>query len=410
MTKPNDDKEQAPLWEYVPAGEFQLPQDTVTETVKRGFTGFWRRLRPDAPSDQDEAISRGELETLPESELSRLVPHVDWRDCGDALAERLLPYIEASEKANLIFTITGPPHAGVAENLECFAAAHDWRVIQAPEPSRIFDADLSWLDAFKADGRPWILPRLDKCYFRDAQGLGLLRTLFATLQRDACGPGLIGCGSWARAYLRHVVPGLVQNAYVAQALDHERLGHWLQALSAGFGAAPEFLEQDSGIEVFADTGPRNGLFMRHLAAYSRGNPGVARSLWRMALRSQPYGIENRGEMDAVSEAQAITDYPDLLGRKVWILPWKFLQHPASKAAFDYEQRLILHTVLLHDGVEEAYLPRLLPLSEPVIADALKRLEQVELLVRHDGEWRVCAAGYPEARRLLKDAGYLVDEF
>lgn len=413
MAGPDDDNEQTPLWRYVAAGDFQLPQDTVAETVKRGFKGFWRRLRPDVPSDQGEAISQGELEILSEFELSRLVPGIDWRECADALAERMSPYLGRRDNTPSIVTVTGGPHGGVAETLECFAAAQNWRVIEAPKPAQIFNADSVRLDAFKAGDGPWVLPRLDKCFFRHAQGLALLRALFSALRRSDCGPGLIGCGSWARAYLRHAVPGLVQNAFVVQALDHERLGRWLPSLAADFQTPPEFREQDSGIELFPDSDSRDsrsGLFMRHLAAYSRGNPGVARALWRMALRSQPYGIDKLDEVDAVSEAKAIAEQADLHDKRVWVLPWKLLQHPASKAAFDYEQRLVLHAVLLHDGVAEAYLSRLLPLSEASIGEALNRLEQLELLECEGSEWRICAAGYPEARRLLHDAGYLVDEF
>lgn len=93
-----------------------------------------------------------------------------------------------------------------------------------------------------------------------------------------------------------------------------------------------------------------------------------------------------------------------------MLPWKEVQHPIIETTLNDEQYLVLHALLLHNSLPADVLSWLLPLSDTAVFEALMRLEQAELIESTQGIWQVSAIGYPEARRLLNDADYLIDDF
>ena len=74
-----------------------------------------------------------------------------------------------------------------------------------------------------------------------------------------------------------------------------------------------------------------------------------------------------------------------------------------------EHAIVLHTLLLHNGLAAELLPRLLPLAESEIADSLHRLRDADLVRQVDQSWRVTASGYPAVRKLLDNEGYLTDD-
>lgn len=72
--------------------------------------------------------------------------------------------------------------------------------------------------------------------------------------------------------------------------------------------------------------------------------------------------------------------------------------------------LILHALLLHNGLPAALLPELLPLPAGQIASLLARLEALGI-VEADGERRrVASLGYAAARDMLRERSFLVDPF
>ncbi|GAB4256727.1 MAG: hypothetical protein Kow0065_05660 [Methylomicrobium sp.] len=403
--------EQSAIWQYVPINEFALPVDTVTETVKEGIAGFWRKLRPNPQESIDTPeMPRDRLESLSDRELSRLVAEPVWRDACRALSHCVMPWFDNERETNVMLTVTGPPYSGTAETLELFAKEQGWRVVETPSAEQIFSGDMAWLEFFKNGSKPWVLPRLDKCYFRHIHGLNLVRTLSSELQNQRVSPGIIGCGSWARSYLRYAAPGLIRNTYVAQALDHDKMSLWLQSLAfANNQPAVLFREQDNGALIFPENSEEKSdcLFMRHLAAYCRGNAGVGRAVWRHSLCDEPQQAKIREIAAAVNEDDHTFDRKH---RTVWVLPWQCLQHPATDANIDDHQRMLMHALLLHDGLSIDLLLALLPISRFAIIEALQRLEQIDLVTLQNGEWRIGATGYPEARRILKDAGFLIDDF
>jgi DNA-binding transcriptional ArsR family regulator len=74
-----------------------------------------------------------------------------------------------------------------------------------------------------------------------------------------------------------------------------------------------------------------------------------------------------------------------------------------------ETGLVLHALLLHNGLPLEMLPRVLPLSLDEIVQVLSRFEAAELVTRdEDGRYRVSALGYPAARLVVSGLGYMKD--
>lgn len=256
-----------------------------------------------------------------------------------------------------------------------------------------------------------MIPALERCYLRHPHGLTLVRRFFDRLDTGRLGEGLIGCDSWAWAYLRRAVRGCPPRALVAQALEHERLSAWLRQLAEGDGLQQVlFRQSDSGALVLpppaaladaVDTTAGESDFVTHLAAHSRGIPGIAWSLWRDALRSCP-----DEDLAAEKDAEGTCE----MGQAVWVLPWGEIEKPALAAGFGVEHTLVLHALLLHDGLAADLLAEVLSLATGAALGVFSELREAGLLEDRQDTLRVSAAIYPAVRQHLNGEGYLTDEF
>ena len=73
------------------------------------------------------------------------------------------------------------------------------------------------------------------------------------------------------------------------------------------------------------------------------------------------------------------------------------------------QSYVLHTLLLHDGMQAATIPSLLPFRATQVLEALADLRDRQLAVEKDGFWRVSPAHYADIRRLLAAADFWVGD-
>ena len=70
---------------------------------------------------------------------------------------------------------------------------------------------------------------------------------------------------------------------------------------------------------------------------------------------------------------------------------------------------VLHTLLVHDGVPAAVLPRLLPFQTTQILKTLADLRGRHLVHEVGGAWRVTLSYYPAVRRQLAAAGFWISK-
>jgi hypothetical protein len=232
---------------------------------------------------------------------------------------------------------------------------------------------------------------------------------------------VVGCDSWAWAYLSKAlkVDTVFPMPFILEAFDQERLKIWFQQLAAKSGEGNfVFRQLDSGKYVLPPatgdeaSGDRNqgavaenSVFLKNVAAYSRGIPGVALAVWRRSFGFVNTTAEDGEECD--KEAPAAGDcnsaYPIL------VKPWSQLNLPG----FPFQQvfiglLMVLHSLLLHGGLWSRILPELLPLSPMEILEYLYLLEASGLVESDQGFWRVTPAGYPAVRQMLQSEGYLTD--
>ena len=395
-------------WQYVRSSDFAAPSGTVQQTVRTGLTGFWESLRRRDGDDESVFEPIDNLHALPELLLRRTVPLLDDTAAGNALRACLQPWLDRDNDEQPAVVVLGPPHTGGQEALRAWQAERGWRLIEPPTPEQILAQDLDWLDALAdSDGRPWVLPALDKLYLRHTSGLALVRTLFDRLWRHEYPHGVIGCDSWAWSYLRYVWQGRMPQTYALQAFDRERLAMWIAGSVQGGGRKRfVFRQADDGAYVLPpdlepDAGKthKSSRFLEELAVYSHGNPGVSATIWRQSLQAEAdIQVE---PPDEESTAQVT----------IWVTPWERVKHPMLPSTLPRrEMTMVLHTLLLHGGLSTEILPQLLPLSTNEIMQTMVTLQSAGLVDAGDDCWRVSALGYPVVRQVLKEDGYLIDSF
>jgi hypothetical protein len=314
----------------------------------------------------------------------------------------------------------GPPYHGTSEILTAWAQARGWRLVSAPSPEMILTGGQDWLTQFEEDDEPLVLPHLDHCYLRHYDGLTLLRRLLDHIISQSR-RWLVGCDSWAWAYLSKAlkVHTVFPTPFILEAFDHERLKIWFQQLAAESGEETfVFRQLDSGKyvlppatgdEASGDRSQGSGIetsdFLKNVAAYSRGIPGIAWALWRRSFgfvnAMEEDGEENDKEAQAAGGGSAV--YPIL------VKPWSQLNLPGfpSQGA-SLGLLMVLHALLIHGGLWSRILPELLPLSPMEIFEYLHLLEASGLVESGQGFWRVTPAGYPSVRLMLQSEGYLTD--
>ena len=409
MNNQTSDTNKEPLWQYVPADDYLLPSATIEHVVRTGIVGLWQKLRPSKPKAEPLFKAEDDLQALSEAMLDQIASAPDWRVATTALNAALEAWLDSNQADRQPVVIVGVPHTNNAEILTLWAEEQKWRVIKPPTPEDILAQNESWLDQLTDDDTPWVLPSLERCYLRHAQGLALIRRFFDQVWSDRVSLGVIGCDGWAWAYLRHIWPGTMPLVFVAQAFTHEDLAAWFQALATGSDRAPFlFRQQDNGEYVLEpppelaeeiDPPVEISNFLKRLASHSRGIPGVAWALWRQSLLGELNKALSEEQKQQVDQIRATT---------IWVSPWDQLKQPSFPAEISRVQATILHTRLLHNGLPAKLLAQLLSLSATEVFQHLYGLHAAGLVEKSAEMWRVSALGYPVVRRFLQGEGYLTD--
>jgi hypothetical protein len=403
------DQETPPLWQWVSVADYHPPKASVKVVSENWLATLRRRRRPDA-ADAESAVRLNHLETLSHEQLARIAPDPGWGGAVAALDGALGDWLANERPERLTAFLIAPPHGGSAEILRLWAEQRQWRVLDPPVPDQILAGDSHWLSSQQLADQPWVLPALEQVYLRHAAGLGLIRQFLHQAYSGKLGRGVIGCDSWAWAFLRRVSPsGGRSKKLTVQAFDKERLALCFQALAEGSDSRPLLFRQaNNGKYVLpppagtVDAPVSHSDFLQHLAAHSRGIPGIAWAIWRASLRARPDAETAVGETAA---ADRHSPHPTL-----WITPWDHLNQPELPTPVGRNHAFVLHALLLHNGLAAEWLARLLPLSLDRVLETLARLQDAEVLEQIGEIWRVAPRGYPVIRKFLENERYLIDDF
>lgn len=190
------------------------------------------------------------------------------------------------------------------------------------------------------------------------------------------------------------------------------LGTWFEILAGG-GSNKLIIARmaDDGLWVLPLADESDGKkrkhsgFLRDLASVARGNPGVALTIWRRALRARPEEETDTKEPGEVSGNSGRAS-------KVWVVPLDQLGLPTVPQSEGDNIGLLLHALLLHDGLDSSDLQLVTGVAEHEMGFVLARLARLELIEYEtaDACWRVTAHGYPSIRRHLQSWGFPVDTF
>jgi hypothetical protein len=404
---PCPDQDIPPLWQYVALADYRPPPVTMEHTVRTGLSAFWQRFRSQDPPPESPLKTEEQLQSIPATLLERIVPAPDSWPAALALDEALATWLDSAQPHHPVVFVLDPPHGMHRDILRAWAGMREWRILPPPSMEQILGLEADWLADRSAESQPWVLPDLERCYLRHAHGLTLMRRLLDQACSGALGRGVIGCDSWAWAFLRRVWSGAAPPLLILQSFDAHRLARWFEELCSASGIdGLVFRQADHGDYVLpspTDSGksaPAASDFLQQLAAYSGGIPGIAHPIWRASLRTVP----DEATFDAET-AEKSADSPTTL----WVTPWRRLQQPAPANGLLREYAFVLHTLLLHNGLPGEWLSQLLPLSPHSSLAMLSRLETAGLVEQQDdGFWRIAPLGYPIVRSFLKSEGYLTD--
>lgn len=401
------EKVASPLWEYVPIADYHPPAAPVTQSVRERLAVF-RRLFRRGKSEQGSPLkAEDKLRALPRWQLECIAPAPEWRSSAEALYIELEDWLVQENPDQPVIVVVGPPHSGNTDILTTLAEQQSWRLLSPPSPEQVLPGDDNWLSDQRGDGGPWVFPALERVYLRHAAGLNLIRRFLDRACSGNLGRGIIGCDSWAWAFLYHLWRGRRPITLTLQALDQARLADLFQRLlNASNARKLLFRQSDNGHYVLppADTDEVSGEtsnFLQILAAHSRGIFGVAWAVWRASMRTEP--DENMAEDGDTGERK-------IQNQTVWIIPWNQLNPPLLPSGAGRDEAFVLHTLLLHNGLPLELLQQLLSLSPSQVIETIFRLDEGGLVAQDDTVWKVTPRGYPAVRQFLQTNGYLVDQF
>ncbi len=410
MTAPSTkEKNAAPFWEYVRVKDYQLPAAPVNQVARKRFSSLRVLFRRET-AEQEAPLHTGEdLKTLPLQQLDRIAPLPAWNDAAASLGLDLQGWLDQENPGPPVIVLLGPPYHGHADILTSWAEQREWEILGAPSPEQILSGDDRWLSGLhKQKDVPWVFPALERAYFRNSMGLNLVRCFLDNAFSGQFGRGIIGCDSWAWAFLQYAWRGRQPIVLTLQSFDQARLAAHFQHLAAAACIRPlRFRLSHTGSYVLPppeEADESNGIsdFVQLLAAHSRGIAGVAWALWRSSLHTEP---DEALKIATDQEAQEGSGHDT-----VWVTPWEQVQHPSLPDGAGRDEAFVLHALLLHNGLEPQLLQQILSMSANQVMETLFRLEAANLVVRNDAIWQVTPLGYPAVRTFLQKNGYLIDQF
>lgn len=240
-------------WEFVPVSDYAPPPPGVVETTKRSINILWRRLHPEKKEPVPYVKPEDQLTRLPPWQLQRAAPRPDWTEAAEALDAALGDWVTDAPSDQPVRPVVTPPHANRGAVLAGWADERGWRIVPPPSPQQILSGSNDWLaEHFSPDEdtAPWVLPNLERLYLRHTAGLDLVSAFLDRAHTGTLGPGLVGCDSWAWAFLDHVWRGWLPPSLTLQAYDEDRLAVVFQqfARTAG-GRQLRFRQSADGSDV-----------------------------------------------------------------------------------------------------------------------------------------------------------------
>ncbi|WP_093448665.1 hypothetical protein [Thiomicrospira sp. ALE5] len=267
------------------------------------------------------------------------------------------------------------PFSGHANIVRILGQRHNALIIAPPTPEQILNQDLSWFDQFTPN-QFWVLPELEHCFLRHANGLKLLRSLLTLATQGQLGRGVIACDSWAWAFFQRIHAWPTIQALTLQAFDSQRLAKMITTFAKHSKMHIHFYNAKNGHEMLLeDKGSASSeTEFNELAAYCRGNLALALHYWQERLCNEPE--ETQSQNGAAENTQSTTEPKSTeqsTGKNLWLA--KMPAEPSMPTGNPEAFFLVLHVLLIHNGLDEIGLENVLPYSQTRCQGLLAQLEQ-----------------------------------
>ncbi|HEV8077507.1 MAG TPA: hypothetical protein VGP45_03890, partial [Marinobacter sp.] len=443
----------------IPIEEWTRAEASVRRTLVGELAHWIEQLRATISRPEEAFSSLDSLPELSDEQLHGIAPGPDRKEHAQAVVNAILALREQGQCRRPVTFLVAPPFSGVSRALRCFpecriaadtasehksaSAAVAYQLILPPDNLLMGeDAAWEWWQQQPLD-KPWVISELAAFWRRHGSGLALVQALLRRVAQNSAGEGIIGCSSWCWQFWASYYPDAQLAPWMPAPMTTERLGIWLQQLASHNGDnVPVVRMATDGVYVLplepeeTDGKPhkkrKHNDFLRNLAADSRGIPGIALSIWRLALRARPEANSD----DAVNsnDEQAPTENHKQRAH-CWVVPLDQLSLPTMPVSSERNLGLVLHALLMHDGLTIADLELVTAVREPDLSLALARLAQADIIgcdkpgqdtafdlcrpeqqslayeeMAPDASWRVTPLGYPGVRRHLQNFGFPVDNF
>jgi hypothetical protein len=125
MVGNTSDKEQTrDLWRFIHLDEYKKPAEPTRETVRRGVSGLWARLRGSQPLNKS-AIEQKNLHTVPHSMLDQAMARPEWHVLARGVSGALKDWLTVDEPDCWMQVFVGAPYSGVQEALMAWGASKE---------------------------------------------------------------------------------------------------------------------------------------------------------------------------------------------------------------------------------------------------------------------------------------------
>lgn len=317
-----------------------------------------------------------------------------------------------------VYMLLAAPHSGVDEMVRGWAKRQGHHLPDPPARRQIQDSSAQWFNNLEEkldkvtknqqhDTRI-VLVGLEQYYLRHHNGLNFLREVLDYLTTEAPS-SLVVCNSWAWAYFRDAlhIDAMMRSPLTLERIAGDSLGTWLIELSGGSHHRTFTFRQDEDVLFTVERGVLSDLnedsyhrFCARLAEVSRGNPGIARAIWRHSM-----SIEATVDVQEQVQREAEDDP----GHVIWIQRIHESILPIVPATFTNNDAFILQTLLIHNSLPRDLLPDLLPLSASLISRRIQVMLNANLVRLREGLLEVSPMGYFPVRAFLRESGFFVDD-
>ena len=196
-----DTGQEVSVWRFAPLADYRPPFPPVSSAAGRTWSSLTRLFGGSGDKAQSPAVDRDQLIALAPEQLKRLSPAPDWAAAAQVLDHALGDWWRQDDPEQPVRFLVGPPYSGQAEMVRHWGAAHGAAVVTEPSGEQILATDTGWLDHWPGSAPIWVLPHLEWCFLRHADGLSLVRELFDRAQSGCLGRGLC-CQACPSARLR----------------------------------------------------------------------------------------------------------------------------------------------------------------------------------------------------------------